>query len=248
MTISTRQLTTTFTAQCDRQQPTCGRCSNYRFECTWDYSSIQRINTPWAKGELVGNKKLAPHSPREHVALCEALQSFENLIKSLRPGLTDSDRFMVDSTVSRIRQRLPPGYSRFLTQADKPPTFPTISSNQEDQNSGSIITQTYHGRASDVHFLNEVKEMLQQGLMVNAINGGLNSYSQDHRTRRVDKAIAPFLPDKKTADKYADTYFLTIHIAYPFLCEPRFRSAHESFWQGVEKRGNSSWLSLLCKS
>jgi hypothetical protein len=155
---------------------------------------------------------------------------------------------MVDSTVSRVRQRLPPGYSRFPTQADKPLKFPTISSNQGDHDSGSIVTQSYHGRASDVHFLNEVREMLQQGLTMNVIDGALKSYSQDRPTRWVDKPIAPFLPDKKTADKYADTYFLTIHIAYPFLCEPRFRSAHESFWQGVEKRGNSSWLSLLCKS
>jgi hypothetical protein len=155
---------------------------------------------------------------------------------------------MVDSTVSRIKQHLPPDYFRHLSQADLPPTLRTISSNHPDQNSGYIMTQSYHGRASDIHFFNKIKEMFQHGLSVNAIEGGLQSYSQDRPTKSFNQSGKPFIPDKEAADKYVEIYFSTIYIAYPFLYKPIFRSVYEDFWQGGEKKENASWLALLCKS
>lgn len=138
--------------------------------------------------------------------------------------------------------------------------------------------QRYLGDASDITFWHAMRKELAQSLPDGPVAAaGVDSYEQDDAMPITPGASVPdshsratavtfssaaegfpvpvaLLPSRLTADKLLDIYFSTIHVAYPFVCEPLFRRKYEEFWKGDSIQGIDTdesgglWVSLLCKS
>lgn len=181
-----------------------------------------------------------------------AIQSYEKLIRNVRLDLSDSARAAVDLTLSYIRYQLPadilvPNVSSSVNAATAIPE-PCSQDRGADE---SASRPRYLGEASDLRFFHTVRSILrghdQSG---SAADNDIQSY--DHGTVQTETQrgdLHPDLPTKDLADRYIETYFYTIHIAYPFVSKPSFIERYERFWKGdVEVNESSSWLSLMCES
>jgi hypothetical protein len=101
----------------------------------------------------------------------------------------------------------------------------------------------YLGRVSDVSFFNSVRGLLSRDGSALPLPPPLESYEREGADSNVSVEAHGDLeiPDRETADKYIDTYFSTIHVAYPFLPKPSFMEEYESFWrEGVALQ--SAWF------
>ncbi len=112
----------------------------------------------------------------------------------------------------------------------------------------SVPIHRYLGEASDVRFFNLVKRILLEKHGRQLPEGDLDSYEQDDmapQNRAVSTSLE--LPAPNLADEYIDTYFSTIHIAYPFVPRSSFlriyAKARES---GLATGFATSWFAILC--
>ena len=107
----------------------------------------------------------------------------------------------------------------------------------------------YLGEASDVRFFNLVKGILLEKHGRQLPEGDLDSYEQDDispQNRAV--SISLELPSPTLADEYIDTYFSTIHIAYPFVPRSSFlRTYAKARDSGLATGLATSWLAILCR-
>ena len=229
--------------QCDGKHPICGRCKGYGHTCTWpkDKKGVKQSS------DFLGPEDLVPGNPQLPL-LQLAVQSYENLIASVRSDLPESTRNSVNSTLSQIRGRLPVG---IVNRANPVSIHPATaaSSLQREPPEQSWNNPRYLGEASDVRFFHTIKKILRDDVQLDdPTENETQSYDQEILHLETHDGRQN-LPTKEMADAYIEIYFFTIHIAYPFLSKPSFMARYERFWRGDKDVDEGpSWLPLLCKS
>lgn len=177
----------------------------------------------------------------------KAIQAYDKLIEDVRANLPESDCAAIDLTLSYIKLHLLPKD----VFEDRPPPKPQPAPSQPQYPSNEVIleriktSQRYLGEASDIKFLHELRQVLGEEKADDA-NLDMETYEQEESHRTVINRNALKLPPKPLADSYLSIYFTTIHIAYPFVCEPLFRERYEKLYatsSGGEL--DPSWLVLL---
>jgi hypothetical protein len=233
----------------------CNRCRDYEHTCTWSESKTDhsrlisgaREHQP-ASGTS-DRLQLAPPSEK-YCLLRLAIQSYDDLFDAIQNNLSDSDRIIVESALSSIRQRLPdktgftiPARISNTTILSEPVT--PISPGRR-----TAARQRYLGEASEVRFYHSVKQVLGDDQISEAEPGSnVDGYDQgdNHMAGPIRGRIAPNPPPRQLADTYIDIYFSTIYIAYPFVCKPVFMTNYEKFWHGgIDSGTDLSWVPLLC--
>ncbi|KAI9742133.1 MAG: hypothetical protein M1834_000523 [Cirrosporium novae-zelandiae] len=230
--------------KCEGQKPVCARCEGYGYQCTWSHKSLSK----GSHDTSILEKKF-----RDRQALCQAINSYETLIKSLQAGLNDSESSAVDSTIASIRQQLPEYYRHPFERPESLPKTPVRLSSitsQDEPSEDTLADQSYLGKASDIHFFNTVKGILdeQDSSDGTVLEKGILSYNQASLYGKIPDAPnrSLVLPSKENADNFVEIYFSTIHLAYPFVCKSDFLAAYKKFWDdGPHNTKNGSWLPLL---
>lgn len=172
--------------------------------------------------------------------LMDAISTYDNVIRDLRKNLSADDCKMVDLRLASIQ--LPSHTGKQVEGGD------TTSPEQlaaVDQHQVSI--QRYLGEASDIRFFHAIEATFgQQERGISEAQ--VDSYEQGGVQPGASERGRGCLPHKTAADKFVNIYFVTIHIAYPFISEPEFRTTYEKFWQSESLEGfRGPWLSILCE-
>jgi hypothetical protein len=230
--------------KCDGTQPTCGRCTGYGYACRWNQADGKksileggRADLDWLSMDVDGQK------------LRDAITGYDNLIGDLRKNLSSDDCKMVDLRLASIQ--LP---NHVVNQVGSGGNITPPSPEQPVAgNRSSIPVQRYLGEASDIRFFHAMESTFgqQAGLdqqVDGASEGRVDSYEQEEIRPEVSDHNEGCLPHRATADNLVNIYFSTIHIAYPFISEPDFRTTYEKFWQSESLEGfRGPWLSVLCE-
>lgn len=171
----------------------------------------------------------------------DAIMIYDTLVRDLRKKLSPHDCKMVDMRLASIQ--LP---NRSAKQDEREGTTTPDQPVADGIHLDSV--QRYLGEASDIRFFRTVKATFgQQDPEVPEAQ--VDSYEQDGIRPGVSEQDGGCLPDRTAADNLVNIYFATIHIAYPFISEPEFRTTYEKFWQSESLEGfRPPWLSTLCES
>ncbi|KAI9761150.1 MAG: hypothetical protein M4579_001197 [Chaenotheca gracillima] len=219
-------------AKCDGEQPTCSRCAGYGYECIW---------TSRGGAQLVDGSS-------DTSALNEAIEAYESIVKEL---LSHADEISSASTLSAlrdVRESLPISLRSPQHRASQSTDGRDADESEEEDT--RVNARSYVGKVSDIHFV----QMVQQNLNPRSLRGlagdievPLNYNHDDFSVKPMQGFLnPPHLPDRKTADKYVDVYFSTIHAAYPFICKPMFMQRYNAIWNNPSHRTSSDlWLALL---
>ena len=167
-------------------------------------------------------------------------ETYDTLIQSIRSKLHPSDRAAVDITLETIRGQLPTN----IIDQQRLPTTPT----QSNGSASTLRKPTYLGRASDIQFFNTVKDFVrEEEVAKQPAENETQSYNQTDISELSQVFRGPVkLPTKEVAFHHLGIYFSTIHIAYPFLCEPLVYRRLEKILDGNFQGANDhSWLALL---
>ncbi|KAG8530307.1 uncharacterized protein KY384_004809 [Bacidia gigantensis] len=231
--------------KCDGQQPSCGRCTGFGYVCTWARrKGIGRYSPPVQsprEGHFIpSSDALSENGGTENNALLSRLmKSYESLIQSFRPKLSDAESAAMELSLESIRRTFP--HAKACTMK---------TSNLESEPDDTLVTTpTYLGKASEIHFVDTVMDSLYQQKKRHPKSRD-TSESND---RRVDllNTISMFesplrLPSKECGLDYLDVYFSTIHVAYPFLNKPLVIHHAHRVLSGDLKQGDlCPWLALL---
>lgn len=125
----------------------------------------------------------------------------------------------------------------------------TSSPNSASTSSVRLIhSQKYLGEISDVHFCNAIKQKAEPEVDSRDATDSVDNYDrEEHATPRHISYPLLDLPERAQVEEYLQTYFTTIHCAYPFVRKPAFMEKLETLHtQGVTSSLTPSWLSLLC--
>lgn len=112
--------------------------------------------------------------------------------------------------------------------------------------------ERYLGKVSDVCFFNLVKRVLQ------AQPGSLDSDQRVDSYEQVDDIASPSinvipgrvveLPSREAAKVFADVYFSTVHLAFPFIPQSQFmRSLDQALDSSDDCSLDNTRLALICK-
>lgn len=172
-----------------------------------------------------------------------ALQSSHDLLRRYREVLSSDEQQLIDAVLNGVN----------ITAVDR-----TSSTSASSTNLLAVpATYTpltpsprYLGEASDVFFFNSVKALLRGDTGKHPKDAGVESY--EHEALQFSNALehdaALCLPDREQANHWVDVYFSTIHVAYPFLCKPKFMTDYELFWESTSfNQEPCIFRSLLCK-
>ena len=218
-------------AKCDGQQPVCSRCAGYSYPCRWNKVRINRRT-----------RSRSPPSgvPEGEVKLLTAkLHCLDRLLHGVRGRLSEADRNCLDIELSALQYADSEGGAWVDAM--------TPLSRQKEQD----LSPRYLGEASDIRFYNTVRNSLCSpgGDAFNSPDAaGSQDCSYDQEKPILDlknRDLSAILPSKSTADNFVEVYLTTIHIAYPFVCVPRFEEAHNEWWQSGKTAEITK--SLLCK-
>jgi hypothetical protein len=223
--------------------------------CTWSESKrdYSRLGTSIQEHESVSRTPERPQSapsPDDYSLLRQAIQSYDDLFDTIEYNLSDSDRAVVESTLSSIRQLLPPKIGPILPAGTSNTSISLEEITPISSGRRSAATQRYLGEASELRFYHSVKRVLRDDqISETTLGNNIDGYDQEENYMAGPKGgrIAPNPPPRPLADTYVGIYFSTIHIAYPFVCRPVFMANYEQYWRGdIESGKHLSWVPLLC--
>ena len=116
------------------------------------------------------------------------------------------------------------------------------------------LTEGFFGRSYNLSFMQTVQTSIPGG---NTSTGheaeeqvhGMHDRPQELARRATPLGMSAFsfensLPQRSVADHLVDCYMENVHILYPFLHEPSFRSRYEEVWTSKHPQ-DVSWLCLL---
>lgn len=112
-----------------------------------------------------------------------------------------------------------------------------------------LQTERFLGEVSDVRFFNLVKQVIQSHLGSVDAKQGIDSYEQDGDilSPNVVSSRVAHLPSAERLATFADAYFSTIHLAFPFINKaPFMRSVGEARDSTSNATPDSTTLALIC--
>lgn len=112
-----------------------------------------------------------------------------------------------------------------------------------------LQTERFLGEVSDVRFFNLVKHVIQSHLGSVDAKQGIDSYEQDGDilSPSVASSRIAHLPSPDRLATFADAYFSTIHLAFPFINHaPFMRSVAEARDSASTTTPDSTTLAVIC--
>ncbi|KAB8221889.1 fungal-specific transcription factor domain-containing protein [Aspergillus novoparasiticus] len=235
-------------AKCDGHQPVCSRCDGYGFTCSW--SVRKQRGSPGSLTDM-GRRgidescrdsysALSGFTTREfRTAYANAIQSYEALIRELRPNLDPAQQAKLDTGLRNIQSQLPDATKTEQLSPD------AIAAPQESDTTES--SPTYVGKASDIHFVHYIRKYVTGNGSLDGDDLPTQSYTH-HPNIGTFVALTqpPLVPAQAEAEQFLDVYLSTIHVAYPFICKSvllrEFRRFQAGDYNQPELR---PWLALF---
>lgn len=179
--------------------------------------------------------------------LQHAIQTSQSVLRKIRNKIDTKDRELVDSALANS--------SNISNQQGSKPFSPyrysSLSASHADERRTSGSNKRYLGEVSDVSFFNTIRHRLQHNIDGADEVSQLESYDQENLQTFTDahSENPTQCPDYKSADKYVEIFFSTVHIAYPFICRQRFQRQYQEWWTETQTPEDSyGFESLLCES
>ena len=93
-------------------------------------------------------------------------------------------------------------------------------------------------------FFNSIRGLLSSSAANFVQPAPLESYEREaaDSDEAADEPMDLELPDREHADLLIETYFSTIHVAYPFLYKQQFMEGYQSSWQSTVNQNQLSWF------
>ncbi|KAJ5280924.1 hypothetical protein N7478_006296 [Penicillium angulare] len=167
-----------------------------------------------------------------------AVDSYEALLQQLRSGLDSAHQATLDASLGEIRRHIP--------HKEQSASRTSIEASPEHNDTGAVSSpSTYLGKASDIHFIQSIRQCVQGPTDPSA--EAAQSYSQTHSPESLTLFKYPLLfPSPAEAEQFLDVFLSTIHIAYPFICKSVLLEAFKSFQAGdINKPEFRPWLALF---
>lgn len=230
--------------QCDGRQPVCSRCDGYGFSCSW--SARRQRGSPGSQTDT--GRRFLDEPPAAqassttggfHTDHANAVQSYEALIRELRPNLDPDKQTKLDADLQNIKSRLPD------TAKLEQPSPSAIAGPQEDYATES--SPTYVGKASDIHFVHHIRKYVAGHGALDVDDLPTQSYTHYHSLGAfVALTQPPLVPSQAEAEQFLDVYLSTIHIAYPFICKSVLLKEFRRFQAGDHHGPEfQPWLALF---
>ena len=230
--------------KCDGKTPICTRCHNYGYECAWSDQTSRH-----SSGSLPAATTTVD---AEVTALRSSLLLYDELLQSIQGKVAIGqpiDAASLGVSRDQIKSALPATTLTAMQVAHDNKLHESQASSESPRDiEHPIIANRFVGVASDLHFFNVIKRSFGGSPPVDGTEQDKEEFEQYDlyaREEQLDATLAQ-IPERAVADQLIDTYFTTIHIAYPFLCKPLFMQKYEQFWtQGTPSLEDPIWLSLL---
>lgn len=171
-------------------------------------------------------------------AHASAVQSYQTLIRELRPSLDDYQQAKLDAGLQDIQNQLSDA-----VKARQP--GPGVTAPQE--NYAAASSPTYVGKASDIHFVHYIRKYVAGNGALDGDDLPTQSYTHYHSLGTfVALTQSPLIPSEAAAEQFLDVYMSTIHIAYPFICKSVLLDQFRRFQAGDHDRPDfQPWLALF---
>lgn len=232
--------------KCDGKTPICTRCHNYGYECAWSDETSRHPSS----AALATRSTSDSHN--EVTALRSSLRLYDELLQNVQERVTTGqsiDATSLGISIDQIRTALPAATMTAIQAArDSTPSRPPLTTENSEDADHPIAAERFVGVASDLHFFNVIKRSFGGSPPVGDSEQDKEDFEQYDVYAHEDQldAMLAQVPERAVADQLIDTYFTTIHIAYPFLCKPLFMREYEQFWtQSTRSLEDPIWLSLL---
>jgi hypothetical protein len=191
-------------------------------------------------------------SQTEVTALRSSLLLYDELVQNIQGRVITGqpiDAASLGISRDQIKSALPSATLTAMQVArDSTPADAHLSSESPQNIDHPIIAERFVGVASDLHFFNVIKRSFGGSPPREGSEQSKDDFEQYDvyaLEEQLDATLAQ-VPERAVADQLVDTYFTTIHIAYPFLCKPLFLRKYEQFWtQSTRSLEDPVWLSLL---
>ncbi|KID85941.1 Transcription factor, fungi [Metarhizium guizhouense ARSEF 977] len=163
--------------------------------------------------------------PDLHDAIHQQERLLDHVI-SLLPSGPEQEAVLLKS--SRIKSQLDDVISS--TRTEVTPRAVASDACGKSPSSHADRSPGYLGEVSDIRFVNLVKQFLQTQDGGTRTQDDFESYDQGESLVSPDKAACKtiLLPVLEEAQQYITAYFITIHIAYPFIPESRFMQDYKT--------------------
>ena len=205
-------------AKCDGERPTCSRCRGYGYRCQWKHS---RSSRPSGRAESVSPDTESAMASGSSRTLLRALVSSQTVLRQLRESLEPQDQALVDSALHASGDVV--SFS---------PEWTTELSSRDYSNSRGSSNRRYLGQVSDVFFFNSVQGLLREDsdeMNRVAVPESYECEPADLPSSAIQDYYLKDLPERHVTDELIETYFSTIHIAYPYICRQDFIKQYESY-------------------
>ncbi|EWG55241.1 hypothetical protein FVEG_13272 [Fusarium verticillioides 7600] len=209
-------------SKCDGKWPECSRCKGYGYDCVYAAGGRAR-----RRQEASTDDGSLDSAVQGHGDLREAIRQYESLLdmvasklptpqhredaSSVLACMKAADRALSNIDATTLTTRL----TTTLTGSDTLPFRPQASQ-----------AERYLGKVSDVCFFNLVKRVLQAQPGSSDSDQRVDSYEQVDDIASPSVNVIPCrvveLPSREAAKAFADVYFSTVHLAFPFIPQSLF--------------------------
>ncbi|KAK8872366.1 Transcriptional activator protein acu-15 [Apiospora arundinis] len=228
-------------SKCDGKAPVCGRCAGYSYHCTWGDQAQQNPATPPALQHLSPSA-----SGMERFREVRAV--YDQLVQSVCLQIPKESRARVLNCLAIVQARVESLAQGESADADAGAGDGAGASTATSHTGTGTPGQSprYLGEISDVHFCHVVTQIAKLGDGGDAV-GDIDNYDPDHLPDRCPPpTMLHDLPEPAEMDGELQTYFSTIHFAYPFVSKASFSSRLEPLRAEGDPSGVApSWLSLF---
>lgn len=234
--------------QCDGERPECGRCKGYGYTC------IYRLQRP---RQRTGPQRFSDELADQLPDLCDAMAQQETLLEHVLSMLpSGSKKKSALSKHSLVKSQLDQAVAGIKDEIIG--RAATIGAESVGVSPSSPIDTSpgYLGEVSDICFVNLVKRFLQPQGGASITQADFESYDQGEGAV-YSGAVAsnvPPLPALEDVEQLINAYFSTIHVAYPFIPETRFKESYvqlrdKETTQNTQSSGklNATETALTCR-
>ncbi|ENH71321.1 hypothetical protein FOC1_g10006178, partial [Fusarium oxysporum f. sp. cubense race 1] len=207
---------------CDGKWPECSRCKGYGYDCV--YAAGGRAKR---RQEASTDDGSLDSAVQGHGDLREAIRQYESLLDMVVSKLPTPQYQKDASTVLACMKAA----DRALSNIDATTLTARLTTTLTGSDALSFRPQVsqaerYLGKVSDVCFFNLVKRVLQAQPGSSDSDQRVDSYEQVDDIASPSVNVMPGrvveLPSREAAKVFADVYFSTVHLAFPFIPQSLF--------------------------
>lgn len=238
--------------KCDSSKPICRRCEGYDYTCVYEdglvtEGSPKSSSLSWISSTTRDELRNRRSQSSNCKALLRRIVGSDLLNDDLRAEVSTLvvDIDTLDKRYTEVSSILNPEVTPVQSTQNVKPDDELKAFAEYEAHVEVSSPQGYLGRASDVAFFGLMREKLKPS---NTAKSTI-VYSMDDQTLpHADLGSLGQLPNLATIHGLVDSYFAAIHVCYPFMNEPGFRTRLDaSLSQPEQQEASCVWLASLSK-